>query len=273
MTCVSEQIQSTLAFQRKVQQPVLTILKPLFDSLDITFFAHERMFNDGSKAFISSNVNVSEFWLHGQYPLDIILESGCYLGERLGSIFPAELRKLLGERFNIAHPLFIIKKYSTYTDAFMIATKSENYNIIHSYLTHIGKIKKFLSYYLNQCHRIIKQAELNKIQLIILPIIEASVNIIPDAPFNNTFSKSYFINEEIGFVSLTQRELTCIAQLIKGKSANETGILLNISKRTVETYLSKLKEKFRCSRTTELAYIIGKSNISFDLVSDRSHQK
>ena len=270
MTYLSEQIQATLAFQRKIQRPILSVLKPLFDSFSINFFAHERMFSDTSKAFIVSNVEVVEFWLRKQYPLDITLDTGCYLGDKLSDIYPMEIQEALGTHFNIAHPLFIVDKQADFTDAFMIATTVENHYIIHAYLTYMEEIKNFLAYYLNSCRRIIKLAEKNRIKLISLPTPEKITTIIPSNPLSDVFNKRYFINEEIGFVSLTSRELTCLSYLIKGKSASEIGLLLNISKRTVETYIVKLKEKFHCSKITELAYIIGKSKINFELACKQS---
>lgn len=263
MAAFVNQIQTMLAFQKKIQKPVLDILRPLFSSFKINFFAHERIFNDASKAFIISNVDVAKFWFQENYPIDVVLEPGCYLGEKLDNVFPIEQQEALSKRFNIAHTLFIVSKYPNYTDAFMLATSTENYHIIHSYLTYIDKIKNFISYYLLSSRKLFQQAEKNKINMINIPAVELPLNFIPANPLSDTAGGAYFINDKIGFISLTKRELACIAWLIKGKSASEIGLLLNISKRTVETYTEKIKMKLQCTKITELAYLIGKSNIDF----------
>ena len=53
-------------------------------------------------------------------------------------------------------------------------------------------------------------------------------------------------------IVITKRELECLFYLMKGKSARETGTLLNLSQRTVEYYLNCLKEKLHCTRKSEI---------------------
>ncbi len=47
-------------------------------------------------------------------------------------------------------------------------------------------------------------------------------------------------------VHLTNREAECLQYLMEGKSAKETAYLMNISKRTVDTYLDNLRMKTSC---------------------------
>jgi len=53
-------------------------------------------------------------------------------------------------------------------------------------------------------------------------------------------------------IDISKREIECLFYLMKGKSARETGTLLNLSQRTVEYYLNCLKEKLHCTRKSEL---------------------
>lgn len=53
-------------------------------------------------------------------------------------------------------------------------------------------------------------------------------------------------------VEISKREVECLFYLMKGKSARETGAVLNLSQRTVEYYLNCLKEKLYCTRKSEL---------------------
>ena len=59
-------------------------------------------------------------------------------------------------------------------------------------------------------------------------------------------------------VNTSKREIQCLYYLMKGKSARETGTLLNLSQRTVEYYLNCLKEKMHCSRKSELIEVVYK---------------
>lgn len=53
-------------------------------------------------------------------------------------------------------------------------------------------------------------------------------------------------------VNISKREIECLFYLVRGKSARETGILLNLSQRTVEYYLNCLKEKLHCAKKSEI---------------------
>lgn len=53
-------------------------------------------------------------------------------------------------------------------------------------------------------------------------------------------------------IKLTKREIQCLYYMLQGKSAKETGEVLFISHRTVETYINQLKRKFKCHTKLEL---------------------
>jgi DNA-binding CsgD family transcriptional regulator len=63
---------------------------------------------------------------------------------------------------------------------------------------------------------------------------------IPDAP------SGYYINHNGKLISLTKREAECIQLLKQGLSAKQTAYTLQISVRTVESYLNNLKRKAHC---------------------------
>lgn len=96
--------------------------------------------------------------------------------------------------------------------------------------------------------------------------------------FNNVLGISSIINEQIydsvlsfnnsnasarskrikqhchrpNFSSLSRREAECYFYLLRGYSASEVAVLQNISKRTVEDYIQRLKNKLGCFTKKEL---------------------
>lgn len=56
----------------------------------------------------------------------------------------------------------------------------------------------------------------------------------------------------LGEISLTQREAVCMVHIMKGKTAKEIGKEMNISHRTVETYIEKIKRKTGCWTRSKL---------------------
>ena len=51
---------------------------------------------------------------------------------------------------------------------------------------------------------------------------------------------------------LTQREMECFMLTIQGKTAKQIAEIANLSIKTIETYLSRLKEKLGCKQRSEL---------------------
>lgn len=59
-------------------------------------------------------------------------------------------------------------------------------------------------------------------------------------------------------IALSSREIECINWMVKGKSAEEIGKILNLSRRTIETHIENIKAKTKCYKQFQLGYVIGK---------------
>ena len=57
---------------------------------------------------------------------------------------------------------------------------------------------------------------------------------------------------------LTDCEIECINWLIKGKSAEEIGLILRLSRRTIESHINNIKKKTQCYKQFQLGYLFGK---------------
>jgi DNA-binding NarL/FixJ family response regulator len=67
----------------------------------------------------------------------------------------------------------------------------------------------------------------------------------------------YPIKGKTGEVFLTQREISCLLHLLKGKTAKQIARDLFISHRTVEDHFSNIRKKVGCwSRSQLIAYIL-----------------
>lgn len=72
--------------------------------------------------------------------------------------------------------------------------------------------------------------------------------------------KSFIIEDNYPELSLSERETECFFYLLRGHSAKAVGTKLNLSVRTIESYLENIKNKLSCSSKTELiekAYSLG----------------
>ncbi len=64
--------------------------------------------------------------------------------------------------------------------------------------------------------------------------------------------RSYSIGSTTHKKQLTERESDCIFYLLRGNTIKQIGRCLDISPRTVETYLEKIKNKLGCSHKSEI---------------------
>lgn len=57
-------------------------------------------------------------------------------------------------------------------------------------------------------------------------------------------------------VQFSRREADCLVHFLHGKTANETGLALGLSRRTVEFYVKNMRQKVGCRTKAELISIV-----------------
>lgn len=68
----------------------------------------------------------------------------------------------------------------------------------------------------------------------------------------NLGTSHYTLKNHQNKYDLSTREYECVFLLIRGKSAKEIGMLLSLSKRTVESYIENIKNKMDCKNKAEI---------------------
>lgn len=81
-------------------------------------------------------------------------------------------------------------------------------------------------------------------------IPSGDLSIAENLFYDETNCRFYLPNRDALY--LTKRELECLIWLAQGKSAEESSLILLISRRTVETHIRNLKEKMGCYKQTDL---------------------
>lgn len=85
-------------------------------------------------------------------------------------------------------------------------------------------------------------------------------------------SIKYTLGEPMN-VYFTQREAECMMHLLQGKTLNEVGAALNLSPRTVEYYLSKIKRKLNCRKKKEVIQRVSQTDFVKNFNKDPYNQK
>jgi DNA-binding CsgD family transcriptional regulator len=97
----------------------------------------------------------------------------------------------------------------------------------------------------------------------------------------NPQQKFYLQDAKTGsYIKLSRREVDCIVQVLSGKRAKQIGKQLQLSHRTIEFYLSRLKTKLACHTLSELtekllsATLISRDGVdSMELQAIRGYQQ
>lgn len=239
---------------------VKSITDPL-RKFGIIGFSYTRVYDDGTFIDASDHVDAMELFYYGSnlykyYTPDIVpemLKGEFFLCSALGDNIALNT---LRETFSIDHIFVLTKRRLGYFEVFNFMGDTNNPSIVNFYINNLQILEAFASYFRKSAADIICKYEVDKVfrskdfflqhegQLQDNIINTHRETFIPSAHDNS------FELKKIPY--LTRREKECLTWCVKGKSSTETAIIMNISRRTVEVFLSKIKNKLDCYKQTEL---------------------
>ncbi len=168
----------------------------------------------------------------------------------------------LAKHFDIAHLFFFFDPHDDYYDVYFLGMPNEVKNANEIYLRNLHHIEQFIKNYNIKADHIISNAKRQRllqhepmISKYLLSSVNKTLRLIPNS------DQKHFFN-----ANLTRREIECLYWFKQGKTVPEMSIIMNISKRTTETYVANLKAKFGCVNLFQLGGIIGRYNKFFDLL-------
>lgn len=271
---VTHESKLILSYQRKVYKDVSEICKPLFDEFDITFFSQTRAFHDGQFTSLMNTTDLTEYYLDRKYPIylsqgkGITLNTGIYIAANLENPFQQKMHQELKKIFNVDHMIHLIEKQNDYDDMYTFATTPENYKMINQFINNLDIIKHFILYYKDKSASLIKKT--NKVrygsEYFSSPTASTSGTTIQNKHnhkncLKNMVIKKIHIPTQTGEVSISQREFDCLKYAVKNLTLKEIAKFLNLSPRTVETYVNNLKYKLKCDTRTQLIDIVSQFNL------------
>lgn len=241
------------------------ICKPLFEGFDISYFRYVKIFRNGGCIWLCNNNEwLSHYVDMGYYQKEGMCEqnieqysSGMFLWQPVNNTVLQDAQ----QNFNIDHGVTIIDQSKDYCEAYHFATRQENHTIKNFYINQQDILRHFILYFKDKAHKLILSLDKSKI------IIPRNSDMVPlgnyevaqyQSPqnkhkyFENTACQQFHLGGAYDNAYLTQREAECLAWLCKGKTTDEIGIILNISRRTVINHLNHIKEKTACHNMTQL---------------------
>lgn len=242
-----------------LSQEFAMLCKPL-ELFNITHITYQKQFKNGARISLSNKPQ----WIEDYYNLSLYSTS---LFESQDAV-QADFSVWLGEYdldvykhgklyYNTACSISVTEPVHDGYEVYIFATAGEHAKAIQYLSNHKEIIYHFILYLKDRGKKLLNVAEQNSLLLPKPRVLEEAnlaflINeqeIQTMQQLKNQFFKStpvYKYSFEKGpatGVKLTHRELLCLAYLLNNKTAEETANLMNLSRRTVESYLNNIRTK------------------------------
>ncbi|MCI5057562.1 MAG: LuxR C-terminal-related transcriptional regulator [Flavobacteriales bacterium] len=240
------------------------ICQPLFSNTDIGFFEFIRSQNDGSYITYCSSLD----WLDHYFKEELHKDT-CFHGKadnyKKSYILTENLKhsqnivKDCKEQFKINNCLAVVCPCEKHVDTFLFGSETEDKRIYDFYFNNIDLLDRFIYYFYDTASTLIDRHAKDRYKF---PHNSSSVIKEELSSFERKvgLKRSLEVNnynlQGICDCSLSKREVECLYWLEQGKTSDEIGIILNISGRTVESHLSRIKKKLNCYKMSRLVSII-----------------
>ncbi len=147
------------------------ICDPLLKSIGITYFNFIKIYNkDCSRELLTNNAGwIDHFYINALYnsigAIDIehLLPKGYFLWAEMDTKDPIYLQGR--DFFNIDHRITFVIKRQDVTLLYIFATDRTNHEINNFYASNIDLLQRFIHYFTDKGHELIKSAEDNRIYL------------------------------------------------------------------------------------------------------------
>lgn len=251
---------------------VREICKSLFQIYGITYFGYSRVYPDNRIAILTTLPEWREFFINSGFQNIAVLDNknirkkiGKYrIWDAHAAIYPnstnLRIQQEAKKRFDLHHGLAICRDNLNFSERFTFATCEKNHSINEFYEHSQDIFKKFTLYFKDQASSLIQLAGKHCIDY---PTNMNKKEIsIPEFEFNEKIKiGKFYIETAHGSTYLTLRELDCINWALKGKTIEETSIILNVSQDTIKTHIFNAKKKLNVTKMIDIFRMLKEQDI------------
>lgn len=218
------------------------VCKNFLTQFGFNYFQYLRCYADGSIGFLTNNTGVFEYF---QQMDNSRLVFSSFENENSAAHsywflwdekLPTEPVRIAREKFNIRNGLTLVRRSKDYYDMIAVALPYEQENPGTFYLNKMKAIEQFINEFDIDNKDLLKIMSKNPIAL---PERYRDVNYqymcLPNGKIE--------IAGKYGMTYITARELACLRLLCYGASHKTIAQSLEISSRTVETYINRVKHR------------------------------
>lgn len=243
------------------------ICEPL-KHLKIHMFSYLKIFNDGSEINLSTHpewvVNYYQFGLYqtSEFENSYQVQQKGFKWWPLESALP--VFKHGREYFNSYYGLTYCLPEADGCVYFFFSTDAENYNQLEYYWNNLDLLEHFIAYFCDKSGDLIEECGISRLHL---PEKFRRVPIkysLPNDKIESALDRQKFLaalKQSQGdplslflqnYEPLTKRERQCLELMLQDSKARCIAEKLNLSVRTTEDYLERIKSKLSCSSKQEL---------------------
>lgn len=256
-----------------------TICKPLEKHLQIDYFNHIRIFPDNSRICLTNKgAWVDYFCREKLYLIDPLATSP--IKQSHGELFWDEriddkIYQTASKYFNICHRLTLTERRDGYIDYFHFGVQTRYLKNAEYYSSIKDLLESFILIYQQKATKLITSSQkiilpelmpksglLNNDNKLSSPPLSQNISVEQKQNFINALkTQRYYLDPPWQNTYLTAREIDCLRWLIKGKSAEEISLVLDISKLTAITHIRNIKDKLNCNKITEVIYKLASTRL------------
>ena len=249
----------------KNSNKIKLITRPLSDILGVKYFHYGKVNENGEHFFITNNIGVNEYWWSlqefNQNPYVVHpkhMHSCVSLPKTQDSPLCQKTMNYAHKELHLNHMAVFTKKNNGYYETFTFGSDISDHHIYELYMNERNLLMKYMDYFKCEAETMIHQLEDNPVDMLDYlgpKFYKPDFTIISGAKKS---AKRKFLQrigsliQGVGHVKLTNRELDCLRLYFQGKTAKETGEILQLSTRTIEHYFENIKMKLCCNSKKDL---------------------
>lgn len=266
---MTQVIKKRIELSEVICQKIKPLCEPLSRVFNIPTFGYRKFFSDGTCFNTSNNFEwtkfVQEKFTNVPLPnydeeVKSALQSEKHYILRIGEPDPQDVFLSALYDNDIWNTLSLYRKNENSVEGFYFTSTRDNYQIVDEYINNIELFERFTLYFKDKFSDILSEEEVKKASFSAVSQFVFEENpprILEEEKYIQDFIAEtpihrFFLNINGKEVHLSMQEFKSLAWLSRGKSVKEVGRILNLSPRTVESYLDNVKFKTKIESRSKL---------------------
>ncbi len=245
------------------------IAAPLLEKFNLNYFQYARVYANGNSMLFINRIDWMKFYLENEHHIVSSikpeqLDKQTYFFTWDGNL-PDYATKLARDRGDMTQGLTLVKRHPEYYDMIAFAAPSDNQFAMDHYINNIAELQQFCLHFQDAASPMIMNPEKYTLAL---PSHMQDANKDKMILQQQQHRKRYSIIHGNISSYVTEREKQIIHSLLKNTSQKIVAQELSLSVRTVETYLSRAKQRLGCHSTHQLLQLVSQQLPMSGIITD-----